>query len=412
MSLFAAAEKRAHLPVGSSNSPIQWLSAMIGGRQTHAGINVSEENAISLSTIFNAITLLSETVAHLPLAPFIKEEGEIETRKQFTSHPAYQLVHIAPNPFMSSFTWRKMMMNHVCRWGNTYNIIDRDGFGRPKELYPIHPSRATIKIDENHQMWYLVDGGKYVFEATNVLHVMGFTDDGLIGRSNVEIAKESIAQGMAVEKFGSQFFGKGINVSGFIKSQKLIGKDKEARDRLKESFAQKYGGQNGQFGVGILEDGAEWQQAETDPEKAQALEARKFNVEEVARWFNIPVPLLKQLDRATYNNVEQLDIQFTKYSISPWAVNFEQEYARKLLTEKEKKEGKVYFKHNMNALLRGDMASRGKFYESMTKTGAFSPNRILELEDENPYEGGDVHVVPSGYQTIEQLKAQENENTV
>lgn len=419
MSLFQAAQHRAQtraslLPSTNVKNPLQWFVDWAGGGESASGISVNENNAISLSSFFNAITLLSETVAQQPLSPFLEyEENGLTKRRKYRQHPSYNLVAFEALPgFMTAFTWRKLMMNFVCRWQNAYSVIERNGNMRPTGLIPVHPDRVTPKITKDKKLVYEIDSGTMEVSAINMIHIIGFTDDGLAGKSLATIAKDSLGHALATERFGGMYFGKGINQSGFIKHPGRL-KDQEAVERLKSSFVKKYGGINNAFGVGVLEEGAEFEQTDVEPEKAQLHETRKLNVEEVARWLNVPVPLLKQIDRLTYNNAEQIDIQFTKYTITPWNVNFEQEYRRKLLSEGEKQSGNVYFKHNMNGLLRGDTESRAKLYDTLSKTGAASPNFILEKEDENPYEGGDVHVINPGAQTIEQLQnPQENGNDI
>jgi len=415
MSLFAAAANTRATQLPSTNilNPLQWFTNWAGGGQTSSGISVNEDNMVSLSAVFNAITLLSETVAQQPLSPYLEYEQEgLTKRRKYKEHPTYRLVAYEAFPgFMTAFTWRKLMMNHVCRWQNAYSFIERNGNYKPVSIIPIHPTRVVSKI-RGGSLYYEIADIDMTIPAQNMIHLVGFNDDGINGKSLASLAKEGIGHALAVEKFGSDYFGKGINVSGFIESPDYLGKDQDKVERLKASFVQKYGGQNGQFGVGVLEGGAQWKPNETNPEQAQLKDTRKFNVEEVARWLNVPVPLLKQIDKLTYNNAEQVDIQFTKYTISPWNVNIEQELWRKLLSETEKSRGDIYFKHNMNGLLRGDTQSRAKLYDTLSKAGAASPNFILEKEDENPYVGGDVHVVNPGAITIEQLQNQNNGNTI
>lgn len=416
MSFFQAAEtfakKRAvALPGTTVVEPLEWFRQWAGGTDSASGIEVNEENMISLSAVFNAIQILSETVAQQPAAPYLEYvENGLTKRRKYKEHSTYNLIaHEAMPGFMSSFIWRKLMMNYAVRWQNAYSVIERGGDMSPRGLIPVHPKRVTPKITKDSELVYDIDGGTMEVSAINMFHVIGFSDDGISGRALSSIANESLGHALAVERFGGMYFGKGIHQSGFIKTPKKL-KDEKAVERLKSSFVKKYGGPNNAFGVGVLEEGAEYEKTDVDPEKAQLYNTRKLNIEEVARWLNVPVPLLKHLDKATYNNTEQIDIQFTKYTIAPWNVNFEQEMWRKLLREDEKASGSIYFKHNMNGLLRGDTATRAKFYQIMSATGAFSPNMILDREDENPYEGGDVHVINPGAQTIEQLEQQGEES--
>jgi HK97 family phage portal protein len=315
------------------------------------------------------------------------------------------LVAKRPNDLMTSYTWRKMMMNQLGKYDRAYSIIRKDRAGRVIELFPIPSRWVVLRLIGNELVYEITDyynnGEKYYLSEYSVFHLIGYTEDGLEGRSRINILKNQIGGAIASEDFASEFYGKGVNVSGFIKTKKML-KDQDAVERLKSSFVKAVAGKNNTFGVGLLEDDADWIPNEMDPNKAQLSEARKLNALTVAQMYNMPLQLLKYAEGGGKTQ-EQLDLQYLKYTLTPYLVNWEQEAERKLLTEREKDSGNIYYKFNINALLRGDMVSRGRYYESMTKTGAYTPNKILSHEDEDGFEGGDVHIIPSGYQTLESL---------
>ena len=108
--------------------------------------------------------------------------------------------------------------------------------------------------------------------------------------------------------------------------------------------------------------------------------------------------------RGTFSNIEHQSIEVVVDSISPWTKRFEDEADIKLFGQN--RHG-YYTKVNLNALLRGDMKARMEFYKGMQFVGAYSPNRILELEDE-PTIGpdGDIHVMQSQFVPLEQIGQQ------
>lgn len=411
MPVFAAARAQyqaKQLPESTIKSDIKgWLSGWLGGKETASGVRVDTDNAISLTTVFMAKTLISESMAQLPFAPHLKEVREGRTnRSVFRDHPTYTLVARRPHPLISSHNFRKVMFAWAAIHDNAYAVIVRGGSGRPESMFPVHPNRVVPKITSDRFV-YIVDG-EHVLDPMDIFHIVGNTDNGITGKSRIGIAKEGLGKAIAAERFGAKYFGKGINVSGFIKTPKML-KSSEAVDRLKTSFAKKYGGQNGEFSVGVLEDGAEWMANETDPEKAQLNETEKVDGRMVAQLMNMPMTMLNYLERGTYSNVEQLTIQFVNHTLIPWGTNFEEECWYKLLSEREKREDAIQYKFNFNGLLRGDMAARSQFYESLAKVGAYSPNRILDLEDENGYDGGDVHIVSPGATSVESINEGDDE---
>jgi len=406
MSLYAAAEKRSQLPplLGLLN-PFGWDMSFLGSQKTKSGIDVSPENVLSLSTFFMGKTLIAESLAQLPFAPVIREiqNGRTTTRK-YKEHPSYNLISKRPHEYVSAFNFIKVMQGWACTYDNAYAIIERNNNYQPTGLFPVHPSRVTPFIDDN-KLYYDIEGKRYV--PWDIFHILGNTNDGITAQSRVRLGKEALGKAMAAQRFGAEYFGKGIHTSGFIKTKDYLGNDKEKAQRLKDSFLQKYGGQNGAFGVGVLEGGAEWVSNENDPEKAQLTETSKVDARVVANYLNMPVSMLNQLESGAYDR-EQLSIQFVNHTLIPWGRNWGQECWWKLLSKNDQQNRDIDFKFNFKGLLKGDTKARAQFYESLAKVGAYSPNHILEKENENSYPGGDLHIVSPGANTVENLNNKNN----
>jgi HK97 family phage portal protein len=396
---------RAALIEGATvaDRPARWLRQSLGKSKSFSGVEITDTNTMGLSAIFDALRILSESEAQLPLKVIISPDGQ--DSRPMTSHPAYRLINSRANRYMTAILFRKMMRLMAILHGNSYAIIERDQALRPKALW-YHESRKVRPYIKDSAIRYLfeVDGQYADFPSEDVIHLVGYTENGYTGIPLYVMAMQSLGHMIAAETFGSKFFGNGANLSGLIKYNKFL-KDEKAVERVKTSFISKYAGLEKAMGVGLLEDGMDWTPLGIPPEAAQFLETRQFNVTEVARWTNVPVPMLKEMGRATFSNMEQLDIQFVKYSLSPNLIATEQEMEEKLLTTSEKTSGQYRIKHNYKGLLRGDTKTQAQWYDTMFRVGAYSPNRILSHEDEPTYPGGDKHFVHSGATLIEKAGA-------
>ena len=422
MSIFAAAQnlsyRNAQLPATDALRPASWSEQLRGVSKTPSGVKVDPEVAISLSTVFNVLNLISESIAQSTVKPvrsevrFDRNNEPYQIKLSQFRHPSYRLVVNNPNDLMTAYTFKKVMMNQVLKYDRAYALIVRNRMGVAVELMPI-PSPWVKTFWMNGELIYQVndyyqDGKVYYVGEYDIIHLIGYTENGLEGRSRIEILQNQVGNALAAENFAGEFYGKGVNVSGFIKIKKFL-KDEDSVRRLKNSFVKAVSGGNNQFGVGVLEDDSDWIPNEMDPNKAQLGENRKVNALTVSQMYNIPVDFLLAIEKGSATKVEQLDIRFRKYTLNPWYVNIEQELQRKLLTEAEKAEGQTYYSFDKRGIMTVDLEGYGRFAEAMTKTGAYSPNRILQGLDENGFDGGNVHVVPSGYQTLEQLINNESE---
>lgn len=370
---------------------------VLARRQSAAGVDVSEEEALSLSGVFAAVQLLSSIIGSLPLNVYRSDGKRREVANDLN---VQQVLHDEYNPEMTASIGRRTSEFHRLLWGNEYTEIQRLPNSDVFALWPMEPWRVRTARDDG-ELGYVVDGNKWV-DAQNMLHTPLISSDGVQGRSFVDFALKSLGLGIAMQDFSERFFGNDAKPGGLLKHS---GNPKEdARKEMRKSWTETHGGPNNAGTVGVLWGGWEWiaGDATMELEKAQLLETKRFQIEELARWFNLPPHLLRDLSRATFSNIEHQGIDFVVYSLTPPLVNKEQEYKRKLLKRIDRT---LYAKHNVSALLRGDSAARSAFYREMFGIGVFSQNMILELEDQNPIEGGDVHYVPVNMQPIEKAIA-------
>lgn len=381
-------EERGH-PSNLSGSDLEaWLAhgSLPGG--SAAGVTVNQETALSSPAMLQGVRLISETVGRVPLGIY---ERTNPGRELLRNHPAHRVLQ-EPNEEITAVELRSMMQSFATTAGNGYAEIVFGGDGRPRELWPIPPHRVTPDRAANDRLIYRVQtqDGPRVLPLENVLHIPGFQRGGIMGLDTVRQMQEAVGLTLATEKFAGSFFGNGSFLSGWIKFPNRM--STEAKKNVRESLERKHTGLEKAHRIGFLEEGMEWAAAGVPPEQAQLIETRKFSVEEVARILNVPPHLLHHLERATFNNIEELGIAFVVYSLSSWWTRWEQRVAKRLLLPSDRARG-LYAKHNANELLRGSPEKRAEFYDALHQIGVLSANDIRELEDMNPIEGGDRYFV-------------------
>jgi HK97 family phage portal protein len=350
------------------------------GAKTEAGIVVTATNAFTFSAVFDAVNQGSSDIAKLPLNLLKKrEDGGSE---HFTTSRLYRLLKDEPNPEMSAMDFRRTLQAHAMTRHGGFAEIERDGAGRPFWLWPITPDRVERKRDGQGPIYYLIDG-KDRIPARDMLDIRGLGYDGTSGYDVIDKARQAIGLALAAEKFGASFFGDGAAFPGLLGIKGSVGPD--AMRALEEHVDSKYG--RGSWNRFLMIDNdPSFTSFGVDPQKAQMNELRSKQVEEVARFFNFPAHKLKNLDRATNNNIEQQDLEYYKGFQLNWIVTWEQECNRKLISPLESR--RQWIKHNVNAFLRGDMTARSAFYTAMLDRGVFCADDVLELEDRNPQPDG------------------------
>ncbi len=375
------------------------------GNKTSSGEDVNEYTALSYSAVFNAITLISGTLSSLPLH-LMRRTGRGKTK--FISHPLYSLLHDTGNPYMTAMAVRECLMSHVLAWGNGYAEVVRDVMGQVVEIWPITPNRVQPKLSGGGLVYEInVDGERAIMPREKILHIPGMGFDGFVGYSVISMASQSIGLGKAMETFGANYFGKGTHPGVVVSHPAKL--SETASKNLRDSMAATYSGLGQSHRLMLLEEGMKLEKLGIPPNDSQFIESRQFQIPEIARWFNLPPHKLKDLSKSSFNNIESEQISFVTDSLLPWGVRLEQNYNMQLLTPVERKQG-LYFKHSFDGLLRGNVRDRAQFYRTMFNIGAFSINEIRGLEDFDPVEGGDVHLVPLNMTTLDKAGQPDDED--
>ena len=357
----------------------------------------SPEDALGLSAWWNAIAIIAGTMGSLPLKLYRKEG---ERRVAVRDDPRYRLMFRRPNGWQTAFEWREMAQGHLLVRGNHYSRIIRDQLGRPIAIVPLHPDRVQPEVrgGEIAYRFRAPNGGDELIRMRDMLHLRGLGSNGVTGYSVVAVARESLGYSLQLERFGSQFIENKGRPGGILQSDEVL--QKEQRRELGEQWDRMF--QGGGLGkTAVIDSGLKWQQVGFSNEDAQWLGSRSHQVTEIARWTNLPPHFLKDLTRATFSNIEEQAIEFVVHTIRPWAERWEQRLDCMLLSEAE--QGEFGFKFSLEALLRGDAASRGAFYQLLFNMGAITPNEIRAKEEMNPHRaGGDQAFVQVNLMPLDQ----------
>jgi HK97 family phage portal protein len=384
---------------GNLKEPPPWLLSMLGAPTSAAGVDVIPETAISLSTVWCCVNILSQTIGCLPL--FIERiehdaDGH-DTHSLARDHLLWDMLHLSPNQEMTSMIWRGLIMTHLGLWGNHYSQIVRDRLGRPLMLQPLHPQRVRVMREEggSRRLQYQVspmygETGMTVLPMEDVLHIRGLSMNGLVGLSPIGAARECIGIGLATQEYGARFFSNDSSSGAVLEHPGQLGD--EAYKRLKADIERQRRALKDKHRMLILEEGMKLTQMGIPPEDAQFLATRTFQVAEVARYYRMPLYKLSENLNTKNANVEQVAIEFVTDTVMPWIVNIESELSLKLFSSEERRTFKPRF--DIDELLRGDFQARHAGYTAGRQWGYYSANDVRRKEHLNPIAGGDSYMVP------------------
>jgi HK97 family phage portal protein len=362
--------------------------------RSSSGVAVTEATALTASAVFAAIRVIAETVAQVDWEIYQKSgEAEIE----IDDHPLYRLLDEEPNPEMTAFSWRIAMLTSYYLHGNMLAEIERNGAGLPVNLWWIHPSRVHVMRDPGPmgRLFYRVtdaDGLNPVrVESANMYHVPLLASDGVTGRGLIQRARNSIGLSLGMEEYSGSSFANGARPAGLLKHPGKLTAD--ARSNIRSEWEALHRGVDKAGRTAVLQEGMEFQPMQMSAVDAQLLEQRQFQISEIARWFNIPPHLLRDLSRATFGNIEHQGIEYQTYTIRPLCRAMEQEAQRKLVSRAER--STIHTELDLDDLQLIDRKSRFDAYAVARQNGWMSANEIRDEEGMNPIAGeeGDAYLI-------------------
>ncbi|NEV75477.1 phage portal protein [Rhodopseudomonas sp. BR0C11] len=361
--------------------------------------------ALKASAVFACIKVLAETMGSLPLQVYRKlPDGSLEPAND---HPVGDLIRYQPNKIQTAVEFWETTILHAALRGTGYAEIVSGPRGAVDQLRSLHADRVVQELLPDGTLRFRVTdpftGRTRVLLQEEVFRIPGLSSDGVNGLRAVDLAADAIGLGMSADEYASRVFSNSLNIGGFLSAQKRM--SVQAQRRLISKLMELYAGGNNSGRPMLLQDGIKFEKASMDASEAQLLEARKWQIAEVARFWRIPLHMLGIDDQTNRSTVEEQSINFVKYTIRPWARRIEQAIRRDLITATNLYEAKF----NLDALERGNLTARAEYFSKALGAGGapawLTQNEVRLIEGWNRRPEPWADVLPQG------SMAQRSDNT-
>lgn len=367
-----------------------WFSPM--AQPTMSGAIVTSETAIRYSTVYKCVRAYADALGTMPRR--LMRQTDPRKRDRVLDHPVARLLSIRPNRWQTPAQFVGMLEAHVQLRGRGYAEIFFDGKLQPNELVPIHPDRVTTEVMlDGSPRWRVAPprgfaGDPRVLLPGEMLHITGFTMDGVEGVSPIEAEREAIGSAIAARDFGSRFWNNDARPPFWIE---VPGKFKTTEDKstFREGWQASYGGSN-RHRPAVLDHGMKLHEMGLNNSDAQWLEARKYSDVDLCGIWKVPPHKVGILSDAKYANIEQQAIEWVTDSLLPRIVMWEEIIHRDLLGHDDE----LYVKLIPDQLLRGDIKARYEAYSKGIQDGHLTRNEARALEDRDALPGLDEPLQP------------------
>lgn len=360
------------------------------GYSSASGQSVTVEQALCNAAVFRALDLISGSIAMLPMG--LNEKRPDGALVPANDHPLHNVLAFEPNDFQTPSEFKSQMQLNALVHGTAYALIVRS-LGRIIALIPLNPAFVTV---EQNRDWTLKfkyqppDGTPQQIPASDMFRISGLSLNGYQGLARTKVAKEAIGLALAAERSAAKMFTNGVRAGGTLQHPQKL--SDEAYNRLKASFNEQYAGVENAGRWIILEEGGQAVPMSYSSAETQNIETRHMGVEEIARVFGTPRPLLMMDDTTWGSGVEQLAILFVRFGLAPWFTAWENGISRWLLTPKERR---IYIPDiDERELLRGSMKDQAEYFAKAAGAGGHRPwmtaNEIRASVGLGPQPDGDT----------------------
>lgn len=375
----------------SVNLKTDWLTdtpADAHGTRSGAGLHVTPERSLTASAVFACVRVIAEDLAKLPIYVYRRTDEGKERARDLS---LYDLLRYEPNSEMGAFDFEQALVVSSLLWGNGYAEIVRNVNGSAVALWPLPSWCVRPMRDDDDRLYYEVNeqpgqSPRRVL-ARNILHVKGISPNGVVGWMMPEVGRESMGLLMAAQQFTASYFDNGASTGEAVIYPHAM-KSEEFKAWVEQMRGQ-YEGVGRQHKTRYFDRDVKIQAGGgIDPEKSQLIETLHFGIEDVARYFRVQPHKIGHLLRATFNNIEHLDLDHYKSTLLPRLVQIEEELMRKLLDPQQRRV--LTIKHDPRYILRADQKTETETISTLVRDGVISINEARELLDRNAVPEGDA----------------------
>lgn len=360
------------------------------GVASAAGPVVNSETAMRSTAVYACVRIISGAIASLPF-PVYSVDGD--TQEKARDHPAWTLLNKAPNQLMAAGTFREVLLNSVLLRGDSFSIILRSGAGQAREILPVPTASVSPTLQGGRYIYRINDRDfQLVLDQDDVLHIPGVGFNPKTGHSLSPIqyaGRTAIGIQLAADEYSARFYANDATPRGVLQFPGKVTPD--LAKQIRERWVERFGGVANSHVPGILELGGVFEPITMSAEDTQLMEARHFQINDIARIFGVPPFLIGSTEKVTSfgTGIEQMSIGFVTYTLKDHLRRIEQEVDRKII-----RSDAFRAEFNVNGLLRGDAKTRGQFYRQAlggsSGPGWLTQNDVRRKENEPPIDGGDV----------------------
>lgn len=374
------------------SSPAWWgLSNQI---PTDLVLTIDQQLAVSVA--WACVRAIVDPIAASELKVYQEVQGK---RKEDRDGWMWWLMNMEPHPQYTAQGWIEVMLTRAVATGNAYAYLQPNGRSEIAAMQPLDPVRMLADDNGSGGVTYIYNDptrGRVEMAEREVLHLRGPRTGGFYGDSAMARGAAAMALAKAQEQYATSYYANGAYPGVLLvpPPDMKAAPTRAEKQTLREVWKALFGGPRQANGMATLDPGWKMEVVETDAQKSQVVEARRFQVAEICRYFGVPGHLVGVPEAAQGygKNLAELGIGFVRYTLEPWCRRIEEEFRRKLMPDR-RASGAWFIEYDLERLKQGDAESVARAAEIDLRNGVLTINEARALRGLPSVEGGDMTTV-------------------
>lgn len=362
----------------------------------------SQESALENSVVYRAISILTDSVASIPLGIYRKNKEGYWVED--TQHPLYNILTRRASQRMTIYEFLEGIIMQMVMYGNAYIYIGRSSNSDIKELVLLYPQTVYHDVIKNtFTVTDTYNNIKGQYSTSQILKISHKSLDTLSGRPVTDFSGKTLALASACDSESLLTLNNGGRFKGIITSDSSLSgfssaidsQVEDIRDNLQEEI-------NSGKDILTLQSGSTFIPISQTGKDLQITENKQFSLSDLARYFGVSLSKLQITFAGNYAASLQEQISFYQDTLNPLLVKLEKAFNTYLIPDSVSYKYKIEFNRSTLSYYKEILAN----YEKKLQLGISSVNDIRKEFNKSPIDNGDKPVISTNLQYVDNPKVE------
>ena len=359
-----------------------------------------EEKALTNSVIYRAVSILTDSVASIPLSIYRKDKKGFW--KIDEKNTLYNVLTRNANERQTIYELLEGLVFQLIMLGNAYILIKRNASSDVKELVLLYPH--TVYHDVISNTYTVTDTYNKVsgqFNSNQIIHLRHKSLENIVGKSVVDYCAKTLGLASACDSESLSTLSNGNRMKGIISSESSVIGFGDAQDNQLVDIQTNIQNEiDSGKDIMTLPSGVKFQTMSLSAKDSLLLDNKQYSLSDLARFMGVSLSKLGISLGSNYQAAQQDQLNFYIDTLNPILKKIEAAFNSKLIPDSVSNRYKIEFDRCTLPYFNDIM----KNYKTQIEMGILSVNDVRRTFNKDEVEGGDEILVSTNLQSIQNYK--------